>query len=269
MSPGFGLPHHLWARGVRTHVTTGNRVWRRRVSVVSMHTRRTGDRCHAMTPAAPNVPRGVRDSSACREHLSCATREGPPAMRIGSRSTTDPNGSAGNPPRRVGFAARTGSRRRCRRRCAGAGRRGYERWSSDWSGHVVHARWPMCAQTLTRCSSARIPSRGATRFASPTTSVGTPAQSSLTARDRSYTGCSAGWTKATRPRRWGSPCGTDSQGRGFGGLMMAHLRDAARRHGAIQARLRVHRDDTPSMRLRESHGDEYSGEDRGRARHAA
>ena len=45
---------------------------------------------------------------------------------------------------------------------------------------------------------------------------------------------------------------------------MAHVRDTARRHGAIQARLCVHRDDTPAMRLRESHGDDYA-EDRGRS----
>jgi hypothetical protein len=66
--------------------------------------------------------------------------------------------------------------------------------STDLRVHTAAQLASVAAELNAQCSSARIPSRGATRFASPTTSVRAPAQSSLTARDRSYTGCSAGWT---------------------------------------------------------------------------
>jgi GNAT superfamily N-acetyltransferase len=56
---------------------------------------------------------------------------------------------------------------------------------------------------------------------------------------------------------------TASRGRGFGRLMMAHLHAEARTRGAVQVRLRVHRDNIRARRLYESLGYEYMGDERG------
>jgi len=78
-----------------------------------------------------------------------------------------------------------------------------------------------------------------------------------------------GWDEGYRTPSLGIAVRTDSQGRGFGRLMMAHLHAEARRRGAVQVRLRVHPDNIRARRLYESIGYEYAGEDRGELRRRA
>jgi len=72
-----------------------------------------------------------------------------------------------------------------------------------------------------------------------------------------------GWDEGYTTPSLGIAVRSDSQGRGLGRLMMTHLHAEARRRGAVQVRLRVHRDNTRARRLCEFLGYEYAGEDRG------
>ena len=72
-----------------------------------------------------------------------------------------------------------------------------------------------------------------------------------------------GWDEGYATPSLGIAVRTDSQGRGLGRLMMAHLHAEARRRGAAQIRLRVDIDNTRARRLYESLGYAYCGDDRG------
>jgi sugar O-acyltransferase (sialic acid O-acetyltransferase NeuD family) len=72
-----------------------------------------------------------------------------------------------------------------------------------------------------------------------------------------------GWEEGYETPSLGIAVRNDSQGRGLGRLMMAHLHAEAGRRGAKQVRLRVHRDNIRARRLYETLGYEYAGEDRG------
>jgi ribosomal protein S18 acetylase RimI-like enzyme len=72
-----------------------------------------------------------------------------------------------------------------------------------------------------------------------------------------------GWNEGFAIPSLGVAVRTDSHRRGFGRLMMEHLHEIARTHGAPKVRLRVHPDNQRARNLYESLGYEYSGEDRG------
>jgi ribosomal-protein-alanine N-acetyltransferase len=72
-----------------------------------------------------------------------------------------------------------------------------------------------------------------------------------------------GWSEGFEVPSLGIAVRTDSHRRGFGRLMMAHLHEVARSHGAEKVRLRVHPDNHRARRLYESLGYEYAGVDRG------
>jgi ribosomal protein S18 acetylase RimI-like enzyme len=72
-----------------------------------------------------------------------------------------------------------------------------------------------------------------------------------------------GWNEGFEIPSLGIAVRTDSHRRGFGRLMMAHLHEVARAHGAEKVRLRVHPENHRARRLYESLGYEYAGEDRG------
>ncbi len=72
-----------------------------------------------------------------------------------------------------------------------------------------------------------------------------------------------GWDEGFDTPSLGVAVRSDSQGRGYGRLMMAHLHAEARRRGAARVRLRVHPDNFRARRLYETLGYEYRGEERG------
>jgi ribosomal protein S18 acetylase RimI-like enzyme len=72
-----------------------------------------------------------------------------------------------------------------------------------------------------------------------------------------------GWDEGYDIPSLGIAVRTDSQGQGYGRLMMSHLQTEAYKRGAKRVRLRVHRDNVRARRLYESMGYEYQGEDRG------
>ena len=72
-----------------------------------------------------------------------------------------------------------------------------------------------------------------------------------------------GWDEGFETPSLGIAVRTEAHRRGFGHLMMGHLREIARTHGAETVRLRVHRDNERARRLYESLGYRYIGEDRG------
>jgi ribosomal protein S18 acetylase RimI-like enzyme len=71
-----------------------------------------------------------------------------------------------------------------------------------------------------------------------------------------------GWDEGFDIPALGIAVRTDSHREGFGRLMMEHLHELARAHGAVKVRLRVHSDNERARRLYESLGYEYAGEDR-------
>jgi [ribosomal protein S18]-alanine N-acetyltransferase len=72
-----------------------------------------------------------------------------------------------------------------------------------------------------------------------------------------------GWDEEFDTPYLGIAVRSDSQGHGYGRLMMAHLHTAARERGAERVRLRVHPDNVRARHLYETLGYEYLGEDRG------
>ena len=72
-----------------------------------------------------------------------------------------------------------------------------------------------------------------------------------------------GWNEGFETPSLGIAVRTDSHRRGFGRLMMGHLHEVARAHGAEMVRLRVHPDNQRARRLYQSMGYRYAGEDRG------
>jgi ribosomal protein S18 acetylase RimI-like enzyme len=72
-----------------------------------------------------------------------------------------------------------------------------------------------------------------------------------------------GWDEGFETPSLGIAVRTREQRRGYGRLMMDHLRATAMARGAGMVRLRVHRDNERARRLYESLGYRYMGEDRG------
>jgi ribosomal protein S18 acetylase RimI-like enzyme len=71
-----------------------------------------------------------------------------------------------------------------------------------------------------------------------------------------------GWDEGFDIPALGIAVRTDSHREGFGRLMMEHLHELARAHGAAKVRLRVHSDNDRARRLYESLGYQYAGEER-------
>jgi ribosomal protein S18 acetylase RimI-like enzyme len=72
-----------------------------------------------------------------------------------------------------------------------------------------------------------------------------------------------GWNEGYATPSVGIATRTDSLRRGYGRLLMQHLHQLAREHGADSVRLRVSADNFRARRLYESLGYAYAGEDRG------